>query len=72
VLARLECQSHLSPAALARAAAAPLGLRPGGPAGAGNRPARPRNQGQDQDRGAAGAPVELTWPWTARALVGSG
>jgi penicillin-binding protein 1A len=35
VLARMERHGHLRPAARARAAAAPLGLRPGGPAGAG-------------------------------------
>jgi membrane peptidoglycan carboxypeptidase len=33
VLARLERHGHLGPAARGRAAAAPLGLRPGGPAG---------------------------------------
>jgi membrane peptidoglycan carboxypeptidase len=37
VLARLERHGHLGPAARARAAAAPLGVRPGGPAGAGPR-----------------------------------
>jgi membrane peptidoglycan carboxypeptidase len=35
VLARLARRGHLRPAARARAAAAPLGVRPGGPAGAG-------------------------------------
>jgi membrane peptidoglycan carboxypeptidase len=34
VLARMERRGHLRPAARARAAAAPLGLRPGGPGGA--------------------------------------
>jgi penicillin-binding protein 1A len=38
VLARMERLGHLRPALAARAAAAPLGLRPGGPAGTGRGP----------------------------------
>jgi len=47
VLARMERHGHLRPAGKARAAAAPLGLRPGGPAGT----------------GPSGGPAVLRAPW---------